>query len=139
MTEEEKEAREKEKKREERKQRKADQQDRAKIRSDREKSYLKRKVIQESDTDEEEAVEAVNKEEVTDSDSEWEDEEEEKNTPEYNTIQLCNFSREVDRYKISNRAAAKLGNGILKDLKLVTKKNTRLLLCPRKVRQEREK
>ena len=46
---------------------------------------------------------------------------------------------ECDGYKIRNKSAAKIGNGILKDLKLVTKSKTKLLLCLGKVRRERTK
>ena len=105
------------------------------MRSEREKSNLKRKIILESDT-EEEAEGSERKEEDVYTDSEWEEDEEETKTSEYNTVKLLNFSREVDRYGISNRAAAKIGNGLLKDFKLVTKKNTKFLLSPCKVRRE---
>ena len=101
-----------------------------------EKNELKRKVILESDEDDECTTNDMNDHET---DSEWEDDEETNKTPEYNTLKLPNFSRECDHYKIKNRAAAKLGNGLLKDLKLVSKKNTKLLLCPNKIQRERLK
>ena len=34
---------------------------------------------------------------------------------------MKNFAREYDRYKVSIKAVAKIGNGLLNDLKLVTK------------------
>ena len=108
------------------------------MRSEREKSNLKRKIILESDT-EEEAEGSERKEEDVYTDSEWEEDEEETKTSEYNTVKLLNFSHEVNRYGISNRAAAKIGKGLLKDFKLVTKKNTKFLLSPCKVRRERAK
>ena len=39
----------------------------------------------------------------------------------YNTMSLKKFSRECDRYYISDRPAEKIANGLLKDLKLVRK------------------
>ena len=52
---------------------------------------------------------------------------------EYNTLNLPRFSRDLDRYKVSNRAAAKLGNSLLKDLGVVNEENLQLLLCPAKI------
>ena len=57
----------------------------------------------------------------------------------YNTRQLKYFSMEADRYKVSERAAAKLGNALLKDLGLVKKGSTKDLICPSKIRRERSK
>ena len=58
---------------------------------------------------------------------------------EYNTLHLPRFSRDLDRYKISNRAAAKVGNSLLKDLGVVTKDKPELLLCPTKILRQRAK
>ena len=58
---------------------------------------------------------------------------------EYNTLSLPRFSRELDRYKVSNRAGAKLGNALLKDLGVVTEENLQLLLCPQKIVRQRAK
>ena len=74
---------------------------------------------------------------VDDSDSEWEDIEEAKSkdaSKRYNTWSLKHFAQECDRYCISDRAGAKIGNGLLKDLGIVHK-----LICPSKVRRERAK
>ena len=112
-----------------------EQKDKSRIKAKENENYLKRKYSLE-----EEENMSLNEEagsEVSASESEWEDQEETEKVPEYNNMKLPNFSRECDRYKISNRAAAKLGNGLLKDLKLVTKQNTRLLIGPCKVRRER--
>ena len=68
-------------------------------------------------------------------DSEWEDGEE----GDYNTLELKYFAREVDRYQWSDRGAAKVGSGLLKDLGLVKKGDTKMLICPAKVRRERMK
>ena len=57
----------------------------------------------------------------------------------YNTRQLRYFAMEADRYRVSDRAAAKLGNALLKDLGLVKKGSTHDLLCPSKVRRERKR
>jgi hypothetical protein len=62
-----------------------------------------------------------------------------KQTPEYNTLKLKNYARECDRYKASNREGAKLANALLKDLKIVTKKDCSRLICPGKLRRERLK
>ena len=74
-----------------------------------------------------------------DSDSDWEDFDDVEKTPEYNTLKLKNFARECDRYKASNREGAKLANALLKDLKIVTKKDWSKLICPGKLRRERLK
>ena len=50
---------------------------------------------------------------------------------------MKNFARECDRYCISDRAAAKIANGLLKDLKIVKRGETSMLICPSKVRRER--
>ena len=57
---------------------------------------------------------------MTLSDSDWEDCEkipEDEEPRQYNTIKY--FSRECDRYGVSDRAAAKIGNSLLKDLGVV--------------------
>jgi hypothetical protein len=77
----------------------------------------------------------------SDSDSDWEDipkdaiENEDGSKSSYNTTKLRYFAMEADRYKVSDRAAAKLGNALMKDLGLVKKGSTSLLLCPSKVRR----
>ena len=78
---------------------------------------------------------------VEDEASEWEDviDKDEEIENRYNTLKLKNFSRAVDRYQYSDRGAAKVANGLLKDLGLVTKNNTALLIGPSKVRRERQK
>ena len=79
---------------------------------------------------------------VDDSDSEWEDIEEAKTkaaSKSYNTWSLKHFAQECDRYCISDRAGAKIGNGLLKDLGIVHKGSTDKLICPSKVRRERAK
>ena len=65
------------------------------MRSEREKSNLKRKIILESET-EEEAEGSERKQEDVYTDSEWEDYEEKTKTSEYNTVKLLNSSHEVD-------------------------------------------
>jgi hypothetical protein len=80
--------------------------------------------------------------EVDDSDSEWEDIEEVKTkdtSKMYNTWSLKHFAQECDRYCISDRAGAKIGNGLLKDLGIVYKGSTDKLICPSKLRRERAK
>ena len=72
-------------------------------------------------------------------DSDWEDIEEDIESEKYNTMSLKNFARECDRYCVSDRSAAKIANGLLKDLKLVKRGNTNMLICPSKVRRERAK
>ena len=126
-------AREQEKKRKERKDLELEREKKARDKSNQQKDKMKRKIEFESDED------AADIKSDSASESEWEDEKDVKKTPEYNTLKLKNFAREVDRYKVSNRAAAKIGNGLLKDLKIVTRNNTSKLLCPGKVRREREK
>ena len=76
-----------------------------------------------------------------DDDSEWEDleEENEEEKGEYNTLKLKNFVREVDRYQVSDRAAAKLANGLMIDLGHVREGKSKLLIDPSKVRRERQK
>ena len=73
-------------------------------------------------------------------DDDWEDVEEEVvEESGYNTLNLKNFAREVDRYGWSDRGAAKAANGLLKDLGLVKKGKTKMLICPGKVRRERQR
>ena len=57
----------------------------------------------------------------------------------YNRLELRYFSMECDRYCISDRAGAKLANGLLKDLGLVTKGNTQKLIDHSKLRRQRSK
>ena len=66
-------------------------------------------------------------------DSDWEE------VGEYNTLDLPRFCRDLDRYKVSNRAAAKLGNSLLKDLGVVGAEDLKFLLCPNKVLRQRAK
>ena len=54
-------------------------------------------------------------------------------------MHLKNLARECDRYGVSDRAGAKIANGLLRDLGKVTKDNTTLLICPTRLRREREK
>ena len=78
-------------------------------------------------------------------DDEWEDVDEVKGDErgkvkkEYNTLSLKNFLRECDRFGISDRAAAKIGNGLLKDIQYVKKGHAAHLICPNKLRRERAK
>ena len=76
-------------------------------------------------------------------DSDWEDIGQlapaEEGTSKYNTMSLKHFSRECDRYGISDRAGAKVGNALLKDLGIVKRGSTSMLICPSKVRRERVK
>ena len=133
----------------EKKAREAERKRVCKEKSDRETATLFAKVPHESidwediDTEVWENNSQSDEEGVKDSDdeseSDWEDFDEEARTPEYNTLKLKNFSRECDRYKASNREAAKLANALLKDLKIVTKKDSSKLLCPGKIRRERLK
>ena len=77
--------------------------------------------------------EGEDEEEWEDVDEDWED------GGKYNTLKLKYFAREVDRYQWSDRGAAKVANGLLKDLGLVKKRDTKMLICPAKVRRERQK
>ena len=75
-----------------------------------------------------------------DNDSDWEEVEEELPTViEYNTLKLRRFSRECDRYKLSNRAGAKVANAVNRDFGTVTNNNQKFLICPNKLRRERLK
>ena len=70
-------------------------------------------------------------------DSEWEDcESDVEISHSYNTMALKHFSMECERYDVPDRTAAKLGNALLKDLKLVTKGNTSKLICPSRLRED---
>ena len=72
-----------------------------------------------------------------DTDSDWEEVEEELPTViEYNTLKLRRFSRECDRYKLSNRAGAKAANAVNRDFGTVTNNNQKFLICPNKLRRE---
>ena len=76
----------------------------------------------------------------SESDSEWEEvEDQNSNVGKNNTVELRRFSRECDRYKQSNRGAAKIANALLKDFGIVTETDQTLLVCPNKVKREREK
>ena len=77
-----------------------------------------------------------------DDDSEWvdiEEDEVEHVSTKYNTLSLKYFSQECDRYCVSDRAGAKIGNGLLKDLGIVKQGDTDRLICPSKLRRERAK
>ena len=118
----------------------------AKEKSEQEKEILLNQVSHDNvdweDFGPTETVDTENKSEETDDDncdSDWEDMEDNIKITEYNTLKLKNFARECDRYKVSNRAGAKIGNALLKDLKLVTKNNPSKLICPGKLRRERLK
>ena len=83
-------------------------------------------------------------EDEEDCDSEWEDVNDrnveiDKDKRKYNNMSLKQFSRECDRYRISDRAGAQIGNGLLKDLGIVRKGCTAKLICPSKLRRERLK
>ena len=54
-------------------------------------------------------------------------------------MKLKNFAREVDRYQVCDRAAAKLANGLMMDLGVVKEGKTKFLIDHSKVRREREK
>ena len=82
----------------------------------------------------------LNDEMDVDDDEDWEDEDDdEEGRGKYNNLKLKYFAREVDRYQWSDRGAAKVANGLLKDLGLVRKGKTDKLICPAKVRRERQK
>ena len=72
-------------------------------------------------------------------DSDWEDIDENLPKRKYNCMSLKYFARECDRYGISDRAGAKIGNGLLKDMGLVNKEDMEKLICPTKLRRERRK
>ena len=57
----------------------------------------------------------------------------------YNTVNLRRFSRECDATMTSNRGGAKIANALLKDLGYVTETDQTLLICPSKLKREREK
>ena len=103
----------------------------AKLRAEQEVKILKRKVTFESSSEGEED------EGTEENEEDWGDIDEK--VPEQNYLRLRNFSRECDRYKLTNRAAAKLGNALLLDVGAVTKSNCSLLLDHSKVRRERSR
>ena len=80
-----------------------------------------------------------NENDFEDNESDWEDIDDtpKEDTSKYNTMSLRYFSLECDRYGITDRAAAKVGNALLKDLGKVKRGDTSLLICPSKVRRER--
>ena len=87
-----------------------------------------------------EVMDTVVEQDEDEVDEDWEDVEEESvEEGGYNTLNLKNFAREVDRYGWSDRGAAKAANGLLKDLGIVRKGKTKMLICPAKVRRERQK
>ena len=73
-----------------------------------------------------------------DNDSDWEDLEKEEIST-YNTMPLKHFAKVCDRYVLSDRAGAMLANGLLRDLGIVKKGQTAKLVCPSKLRRQREK
>ena len=90
----------------------------------------------------EDSSEDNNGDDGQETDSDWEDVEEEvteDNTSNYNLRSLKYFSMECDRYGVSDRAGAKIGNGLLKDLGIVKRGCTAKLICPSKLRRERRK
>ena len=149
ITKEELEARQMERWKLEAKSRKLEQERVARERSDNEKELLLKKVPLssvnwgeldpegEEDSSQNEGDSDIDSD--ADSDSDWEDFDDVEKTPEYNTLKLNIFARECDRYKASNREGAKLANALLKDLKIVTKKDWSKLICPGKLRRERLK
>ena len=54
-------------------------------------------------------------------------------------MSLKHLSMACDRYLVSDRAGAMLANGLLKDLGIVKKGCTAKLICPSKLRRQREK
>ena len=75
-----------------------------------------------------------------DSDSDWEDcDDVEEVTSEYNTMSLKHFAMECERYDVSDRAASKLGNALLRDLGLVRRGDKAKLICPTRLRRQRKK
>ena len=92
------------------------------------------------DAFQEEEEDSQEQEEKEDSDSDWEDlDQVEEVTRSYNTMPLKNFARECERYDVSDRTGAKLGNGLLRDLGIVKKGNTSKLICPTRLRRQRQK
>jgi hypothetical protein len=140
LTREELEARQREHLAAERRARRAEQQRLAKARSDQETEFLLARGPAGDFLDSEGEEGAQEREEEVDEkneeDEDWDDG---LKMPKYNTLKLLNFARECDRYGFANRAAAKLGNALMKDLDLVTKADSSKLLCPGKVRRERLK
>ena len=87
---------------------------------------------EEEDRHEAEVVEDI---EDNDSDSDWEEvDNDDEVTAKYSTKPLKNFARECDRFNVTDRAAAKLGNALLKDFDIVRKGFTLHLICPTKLR-----
>ena len=73
-------------------------------------------------------------------DSDWEDcDDVEEVTRDYNTMSLKHFAMECERYDVSDRAASKLGNALLKDLGIVRRGDTAKLICPTRLRRQRKK
>ena len=123
---------------------KCEQQQRMKLQKEKsDRQFISAPGFGEENDDEDSEVNEPNVE--SDSDSDWEDipkdtiENEDGSKSSYNTTKLRYFAMEADRYKVSDRAAAKLGNALMKDFGLVKKGSTSLLLCPSKVRRERKR
>ena len=75
-----------------------------------------------------------------DSDSDWEDYDSvEEVSKKYNTMSLKHFAMECERYDVSDRAASKLANALMRDLGLVRKGDTEKLICPTRLRRQRKK
>ena len=107
-----------------------------KQKSQQEMEDLLTSVPEPEDSDSEEQVEDDG------DDDDWEDTEVEEKTSmkqKYNTKSLKHYSREVDRYDWSDRGAAKAANALLRDFGIVGKGKTQMLICPGKVRRERQK
>ena len=54
-------------------------------------------------------------------------------------LDMESFIAEVDRYQISDRAAAALATGLLKDLKLVSEKDSSNVVDRNRIRRDRKK
>ena len=123
-------------------------------REERDRNERKRKSQEDIDTllnrvpiQSEDIQEGVSESDIVESDpsdeSDWEDLEEDEQVVRksriYNTLPLKNFARECDRYGVSDRAGAKIGNGLMKDLGIVDKDNMDKLICPNRLRRERRK
>ena len=120
--------------------RKEDKERAKKERSDKEIAELFSTVPVEQTYDPGETADSDTVDETGD-DSEWEDIEDAimLDKVKYNTMSLKHFARECDRYRISDRAGAKIGNGLLKDHGIVKEGSTSKLICPSKLRRERLK
>ena len=75
-------------------------------------------------------------------DDDWEDIDQEGTVQQkgsYNTMCLKHFAKALDRYFVPDRAGALIGNGLLRDLGIVKRGDTTKLICPSKIRRQREK